>query len=727
MEESVSMPKNKVLSFINSPEYSPMTAENISIIMQVPKEDFSLLISVLGELEADGFVIKGKKNRYFSAKTLGFISGVFRSTTKGFGFVNDEDKDVLIPFEYTLGALDGDKVLIKKIKSKGAGKCGEVVRILERSPRTIVGIFKDERTYGLVVPDDEKLPREIFVAPNDFNGALNGQKVVCSITSYESPTSSLCCKVDEVLGFPYDFGVDVLSVVKRYGFNTDFPKSVTEECSEISFPSEDELSDRLNLTDKTVITIDGADTKDIDDAISIEKNDFGYTLGVHIADVSHYVKENSPLDKEAFSRGTSVYLADRVIPMLPPVLSNGLCSLNEGELRLTMSVFIDFDSHGNIRESRFFKSFIKSTARMTYDDVYAILSEHPESLCKKYSHIINSLETMYALYKLLSERTRERGAIDFNIPESKAVLDSNGKTIDIVLRESNFSHKMIEEFMVRANSAVSKYLWENKIPSIYRIHEEPNNEKLANAFTFMYNKGYGHFESVNKALAASQGEAHQSAISTMLLKSMAKAKYSPSNDGHYGLSLENYCHFTSPIRRYPDLVCHRALKSVIEKDTSMQKTLANVVFDAAEQSSTREQDAAMCERDVLDIKKAEYMQGFIGENFDGVISSVTNFGFFVILPNTVEGLVRAESICDDYYELDEKNYTLLGKRTKKAFSLGDDIKVKLASANKITGKIEFLLSEGGTPHGRKGKENTSRPKQNGSSRVFHKRKNRSRH
>ncbi len=721
------MPKNKVLSFINSPEYSPMTKENISIIMQVPKEDFSLLISVLDELEDEGFVIKGKKNRYFSAKTLGFISGVFRATTKGFGFVNDGGKDILIPYEYTLGALDGDRVLIKKIKAKSFDKCGEVVRILERSPRTMVGIFKSERTYGIVVPDDEKLPREIFVAPNDFNGALNGQKVVCSITSFESPTSSLCCKVDEILGFPYDFGVDVLSVVKRYGFNTDFPKTVTEECKEISFPSENELTNRLNLTDKIVLTIDGADTKDIDDAISIEKTDFGYTLGVHIADVSHYVKENSPLDKEAYTRGTSVYLADRVIPMLPPVLSNGLCSLNEGELRLTMSVFIDFDNHGNIRESRFFKSFIKSCARMTYDDVYAILSEHPESLCKKYSSVINSLETMYSLYKLLSERTRERGAIDFNIPESKAVLDSNGKTVDIVSRENNFSHKMIEEFMVRANSEVSKYLWENEIPSIYRIHEEPNNEKLANAFNFMYNKGYGRFESVNKALMASKGEAEESAISTMLLKSMAKAKYAPLNDGHYGLMLENYCHFTSPIRRYPDLICHRALKSAIENDTEMKKRLARVVAEASEQSSQREQDAAMCERDVLDIKKAEYMQGFIGENFKGVISSVANFGFFVILPNTVEGLVRAESICDDYYELDEKNYTLIGKRTKRAFSLGDNVDVKLASANKITGKIEFILSEGAMHYGRKRKENTSRPKQNGSSRVFHKRKNRSRH
>ena len=721
------MPKNKVLSFINSPEYSPMTKENISIIMQVPKEDFPLLISVLNELEDEGFVIKGKKNRYFSTKALGFISGVFRATTKGFGFVNDEGKDILIPFEYTLGALDGDRVLIKKVKAKSRDKCGEVVRILERSRRTIVGIFKNERTYGLVVPDDEKLPREIFVAPSDFNGALNGQKVVCSITSYESPTSSLCCKVDEILGFPYDFGVDVLSVVKRYGFNTDFPKSVLEECKGISFPSEKELTDRLDLTDKIVLTIDGADTKDIDDAVSIEKTDFGYTLGVHIADVSHYVKENSPLDKEAYSRGTSVYLADRVIPMLPPVLSNGLCSLNEGELRLTMSVFIDFDSHGNILESRFFKSFIKSCARMTYDDVYAILEIHPSDLCKKYSTVINSLETMYALYKLLSARTRERGAIDFNIPESKAVLDSNGKTIDIVLRESNFSHKMIEEFMVRANSTVSKYLWENEIPSIYRIHEEPNNEKLANAFAFMYNKGYGRFENVNKALMASKGEAQESAISTMLLKSMAKAKYSPSNDGHYGLMLENYCHFTSPIRRYPDLICHRALKCAIEKNTEAKKRLAHTVDEAAEQSSQREQDAQMCERDVLDIKKAEYMQGFIGQNFEGVISSVTNFAFFVILPNTVEGLVRAESLCDDYYELDEKNYALIGKRTKKAFSLGDNVEVKLASANKITGKIEFLLLEGGTRNGRKRKENTSRPKQNGSSRVFHKRKNRSRH
>lgn len=720
------MQKEKVLSFINSNEYKPMSKENIALFMQVPQNDIELFNSIINQLENEGKLIIGKKNRCFSTLKLGYVHGAFRSTTKGFGFVTNEPEDILIPFEYINGALNGDEVLVKKLKSSG-GSRGEIVKIISRKKQNIVGIFYDKRTYGIIVPDDEKLPREIFVSPKDFHGALNGQKVVAEITSFESYSTSLCARVCEVLGFPYDFGVDVLSIIKRYDFNINFPQKVLDECNNTTSPSSNDLKDRLDLTKETIITIDGADTKDIDDAVCVKRTDFGYTLGVHIADVSHYVKPGSATDTEALSRGTSVYLADRVIPMLPTRLSNGLCSLNEGELRLTLSVIIDFDNDGNILKANFFKSYIKSAFKMTYDDVTAILKDAPDDLCEKYACIVPMLKDMHSLYLLLSNKTKSRGAIDFNIPEAKAIIDKNGKTVDIVLRKNTFSNSMIEEFMVAANTVVAKHLSENNVSAIYRIHENPNTQKLANALLFMYNKGYGRFTDVNSALKASKGTSGENAISSMLLRSMAKAKYHTENIGHFGLALDNYCHFTSPIRRYPDLVCHRALKAIIENDASTIAILRKSASSCAEESTEREAAAASCERDVLDLKKAEYMLPFTGDIFEGTISSVTGFGFFVELPNTVEGLVRAESLKNDYYEFDEKNYMLIGRRSGIAFTLGDSVKVKLVSADKITGKIEFIITEGGVRHGRKRKEDVSRSKQKRSSRVFHKRKNRGRH
>ena len=723
------MRKQKIYDFINSSEYAPMTKENIAVLLCVPASDIDEFNNIIDELEKEGEIIIGRKKRCFSAKSMGLVKAIFRSTTKGFGFVSDDKGDIHIAAEYVNGALNGDTVLVKIEKKSSADKNreGRIISILSRANNIIVGVFTQERGYGIITPDNDKLPDEIFVSPRDINGALNGQKVVAKIVEYETPTTSLCCRITEILGFPYDFGVDVLSVIKGYDFSLEFPSDVLQEAQRVDKIEDEDLSGRLNLTSKTIITIDGEDTKDIDDAISVEKTESGYILGVHIADVSHYVKPNSPLDKEAYSRGTSVYLADRVIPMLPVRLSNGICSLNEGVLRLTMSVFLHYDTNGNVIKTTFHKSYIKSTARMTYENVRLLISEKPPLLCEKYSYLRPVLDAMYELYLLLAQKTSERGTIDFNIPEAKAVFDKDGKTIDIVKRENSFANKIIEEFMVAANSAVAKYLWENNIGAIYRVHDEPNKEKLENTLNFIYNKGYKHCRSLQALMKEVSDTPQEVAFSTMLLRSMAKAKYDSKNDGHFGLMLDNYCHFTSPIRRYPDLVCHRALKAAIKNDKKTKSYLSAFVNEASVQCSERENAAAMCERDTLDIKKAEYMEGFVGQEFEGVISSVTGFGFFVMLPNTVEGLVRLETLRDDYYVFDEKTLSLYGERTGHTFTIGDVVKVKLASANKVSRRIDFLLLEGGTDNGRKRKEKASRSKQKRNPRVLHRRKVRGRH
>ncbi len=725
------MRKKKIAEFIESKDFVPMSKENMAVLLCVPKSDYDEFSALVDDLIDEGVVVVGRKKRLFSARAIGAVQGVFRASSKGFGFVSipDYENDIYISEENTCGALNGDIVLVKIMKNNrntDKKKEGTVLHIINRANNVIVGIYTQERGYGIITPDNDKLPDEIFVEQRFSCGALNGQKVVAKITEYETATTSICAKVTEVLGFPYDFGVDVLSVIKSYEFSTDFPKKVLVEAEKVDKIEETDLVDRIDLTNKTIITIDGEDTKDIDDAVSLEKTKKGYILGVHIADVSNYVKPGSALDKEAYSRGTSVYLADRVLPMLPVRLSNGICSLNEGVLRLTMSVFIYFDNDGNVTASEFKKSYIKSTARMTYNEVRSIIEDKPSDLCEKYASIVSMLNNMYELYLLLAKKTEDRGSLDFNIPESKAVFDKNGKTVDIVLRENNFAHKIIEEFMVAANSAVAKFLSEQGVGTLYRVHEEPNKEKLENTLNFIYNKGYGKSGRLNDVMEEVKGTDAEAAFSTMLLRSMAKAKYSSSNEGHYGLMLDNYCHFTSPIRRYPDLVCHRALKAMIEKDERTKKYLQKFVEDAGEQCSERENAAAMCERDTLDIKKAEYMEEFIGQEFEGVISSITSFGFFVMLPNTVEGLVRLETLKDDYYVFDEKTLSLLGESGGKTFTIGNKVKVKLAFASKKTRRIDFELLEGGEKgDGKQIKKNTG-TKQKRSSRVLHRRKVRGR-
>lgn len=724
--------KDKVKAFIESDVYIPMTAGDIAAVLSVPKEERAKLQSILDELENEGVILLNKRRKYISTKNQGYIVTFFSGSGREYGFARmDNGQDLFIPPEKTKGALDKDKILIRITEKPNGPKSGEaeVIKIIERANSRFVGTFKLEKFYGTVKADNSRIGCGFLVAEEDFGGALDGQKVVCEILRYPSQNYSPVAKVVEILGFPTDFGVDVLSVIYNYGFETEFPEEVIKELDTIPDTVDEIEPGRLDLTDKIIFTIDGADTKDIDDAVSIEKMGDTWRLGVHIADVSNYVKIGSALDKEALKRGTSVYLADRVIPMLPPKLSNGICSLNEGVLRNAMSVFMDIDPSGSVKSYSFAKSVIKSKKKTTYDDVYAILSgEADNALKEEYSLLIPSIYEMKALFEVLKTASKKRGNVDFDMPEAKIIMGDNGEVNDIVLRERNMAHMMIEEFMVITNATVAEHMVKSNLPSIYRVHEAPDGEKLESFKTFVHTLGItppkGNLTPIKLQafLESIKDRKEFSIISSVALRSMQKAKYLNENLGHYGLALGFYTHFTSPIRRYPDLVFHRSLKAAIEADRKMMAYIKKTNKEAAEISSERELSAERCERDADDIKKAQYMKKHVGECFDGIISSVTRFGFFVMLPNTVEGLVRIENMTGDKFEFDEKALTIRGRG--KSYRLGDEIRIKVLGVNESQGQIDFM------PEGMdydENREKTAGTEQKRKARVFHRGNNRSGH
>lgn len=722
--------KEKVKSFIDSDVYVPMTRGDIMHVLGVPEADKIEFIRIMEELEDEGHILLTKKRKYISCKNHGYILTTFAGSGKEYGFARmEEGEDLFIPPDFTRGALDGDTVLVRPTGHSKDGKSGEaeVVRVIKRANIRFVGTYKKDRYYGTVNADNSRIGCRFMVTDEDSMGALDSQKVLCEIERYPTNDHYAVAKVVEVLGFPDDFGVDVLSVIYNYGFETDFPEDVVREIQDIPTAVAEIEEGRLDLTDKIIFTIDGADTKDIDDAVSCEKIGDLWRLGVHIADVSHYVKPNSPLDKEALKRGTSVYLADRVIPMLPPKLSNGICSLNEGVLRNAMSVFMDINKKGEVVSYSFSKSVIKSKKKATYDDIYSIISgEADEVLTEEYCCLLGSVYEMYELFKVLKKASHERGNIDFDMPEAKLVLNEEGEAVDVVLRERNEAHMMIEEFMVITNSTVAEHMVRSNLPSIYRVHEAPDGEKLESFKAFVLSLGInppaGNLTplKLQAFLDSIKDRKEFPIVSQVALRSMQKAKYLNENLGHYGLALGFYTHFTSPIRRYPDLVFHRSLKAAIESDRKMMGHIKKTGKEAAEISSERELSAERCERDVDDIKKAQYMKKHIGEEFDGIISSVTRFGFFVMLPNTVEGLVRLENMTGDRFEFDEKALSIRG--TKKSYRLGDEIRIKVVGVNESQGQIDFMPE--GMEYGEKQK--TVGSKQNGKARVFHRGNNRSR-
>ncbi len=697
--------KEKILAFFKDKSYSPLLFSELLTVLCVPAEDADEFAKILKELTEEGYIVKTKRKRYALSDRERFSVGIFRGSSVGYGFVAlDDGKDIFIGKNHTNGAFSGDKVSVSIFKKSKDGKLseGRIEKILERGKTEFVGTFENSRSFGFVTLDEKRISKDVFVSKKHFKNAKTGDKVVVEITNWGENTKNPEGKITEVIGSADKAGVDVLSVIRQYNLNEDFSDDVIEFADIISDKvQDDEIVGREDLRDELIITIDGEDAKDLDDAISLEKTDDKFILGVHIADVSHYVTEKSPIDKEAFRRGTSVYLADRVIPMLPKKLSNGICSLNPKVDRLTLSVIMEVDFYGNVINHKIVKSVINSKERMTYNDVYKIL-EGDKQLIKKYLHIHKMLENMYELSKILrNERTKE-GAIDFDLPEAKVEFYDNGKVKNIYKYETTYANHIIEEFMLLANKTVAEEMFWLKIPFIYRVHEAPSNEKITAFNEFIKSMGYSikstlkpHPSQYSALLNKVKGTNYEKIIGTAMLRSLMKAQYMAENKGHFGLAFTYYCHFTSPIRRYPDLAIHRIIKEYLDFgiDDKRYDQLNYFVTNASLKSSETEINAQDAERDVLDIKKCEFMEDKIGCIFDAHISSVASFGFFAELENTVEGLVRVVDLKDDYYIYDEKNYRLVGERTKKIYKIGDSVKIRVVRVNKALREIDFELEE----------------------------------
>lgn len=702
--------KTRLLSFMKEESYKPLTVQEIQESLGIEgAAEFKELVKMLVQLEQKGEIVRSRTNRYGVPERMNLVRGKFIGHAKGFGFVTPETEgmdDIFIPPPEVNGAMNGDIVLVRVSKGDyGDRREGSIIRIAERKTTKVVGTYQDNRGFGFVIPDDKKLPMDIFIGKGNSLDAVDGHKVVVEITDWPSELKSATGMVVQILGHKNDPGVDILSIIHKHGIEVEFPPEVMEQANRTPDEvQEKDLFKRTDLREDLVITIDGADAKDLDDAISLVKNEDGsYVLSVHIADVSHYVQENTPLDDEAYERATSVYLTDRVIPMLPHKLSNGICSLNPHVDRLTMSCRMTIDRNGKVIHHEIFESVIQSKERMTYTDVYKIIELKDEELMKKYEHIVPMLNDMAELASILRQKRIDRGAIDFDFKESKVIVDEKGWPTDIVLRERTAAERLIEEFMLAANETVAEHFHWMQVPFLYRIHEDPKVEKLQRFFEFLTNfgivvKGTGnkvHPRALQEIVESIEGMPEETVISTMLLRSMQQAKYFEESLGHFGLSADFYTHFTSPIRRYPDLIVHRLIRTyLIEKDVSSE-TIAHWnanMSEIAQHTSERERRAVDAERDTDALKKAQYMLDKIGEEFDGVISSVTNFGMFVELENTVEGLVHVSYMTDDYYRFDDRQMMMIGEHTGKQFRIGDEVTIRVVSVKPEESAIDFEIA-----------------------------------
>ncbi|MED1809502.1 ribonuclease R [Bacillus subtilis] len=706
----------KLLSFMKEEAYKPLTVQELEEMLNITEaEEFKELVKALVALEEKGLIVRTRSDRYGIPEKMNLIKGKISAHAKGFAFLLPEDtslSDVFIPPNELNTAMNGDIVMVRlNSQSSGSRQEGTVIRILERAIQRVVGTYTETRNFGFVIPDDKKITSDIFIPKNGKNGAAEGHKVVVKLTSYPEGRMNAEGEVETILGHKNDPGIDILSVIHKHGLPGEFPADAMEQAS--STPDtidEKDLKDRRDLRDQVIVTIDGADAKDLDDAVTVTKFDNGsYKLGVHIADVSHYVTENSPIDKEALERGTSVYLVDRVIPMIPHRLSNGICSLNPKVDRLTLSCEMTINSQGQVTEHEIFQSVIKTTERMTYSDVNKILVDDDEELKQKYEPLVPMFKDMERLAQILRDKRMDRGAVDFDFKEAKVLVDDEGAVKDVVIRERSVAEKLIEEFMLVANETVAEHFHWMNVPFIYRIHEEPNAEKLQKFLEFVTTFGYVvkgtagniHPRALQSILDAVRDRPEETVISTVMLRSMKQAKYDPQSLGHFGLSTEFYTHFTSPIRRYPDLIVHRLIRTYLingKVDEATQEKWAERLPDIAEHTSSMERRAVDAERETDDLKKAEYMLDKIGEEFDGMISSVTNFGMFVELPNTIEGLVHVSFMTDDYYRFDEQHFAMIGERTGNVFRIGDEITVKVVDVNKDERNIDFeIVGMKGTP------------------------------
>ena len=698
--------KERVLGVILDDHYKPLKFKELMYLLQVAPEDRQVLADILLELEQEGKIIRTNRGKY-QKLGQGVLAGSFIGNGRGYGFVavEGEKEDYFIPENATMGALHGDKVLFKITDiHTGKRKEGVIVRILEREYKQLVGTFQKNKNFGFVIPDNPKYNKDIFIAKKDSLGAVEGHKVLVKITDFGSNNRKPEGKIMEILGHINDPGVDIISIVKAYDLSSDFPETVMEQLKII--PDEVDgksMAGRLDLRQLQTVTIDGEDAKDLDDAITISRKENGYELGVHIADVTHYVTEGSPLDKEALKRGTSVYLVDRVIPMLPHKLSNGICSLNAGVDRLALSCIMNIDEKGRVIDHRIAESVIRVDRRMSYTSVKKIIEEQDAAEIENYQELVPMFLLMKELADLIRKRRKERGSIDFDFPESKIELDEKGVPISIKPYERNSANMIIEDFMLMANETIAEdYFWQ-ELPFEYRTHEAPDAEKIEKLSVLIHNFGYYfkastdtlHPKEFQKLLERIAGEPEEDLISRLTLRAMKQARYSTVCSGHFGLSTKYYCHFTSPIRRYPDLQIHRIIKENLHGKLTEKRIrhYDKILPEVADSNSKNERKAAEAEREVEKLKKVQYMARRIGKVYEGVISGISNWGMYVELPNTVEGMIHVTTLGDDFYYYDEEKYVMIGKETGRTFSLGQKVKIVVTKTDRLLKTIDFELFE----------------------------------
>lgn len=699
--------RNMLLELFSDDAYRPMKLKELCMFLHVPKEDREDLKLMLDQMISGGLIAMTSDGRYAKPQKDEY-TGTFMGSTRGFGFVriSDMTEDIFISEEETLGALHGDTVSIRIIRKASGTKRseGQVVRIISRANDTVIGTYDKNKKFGFVIPDNSKIAKDIFVRNENSMNAVTGHKVVVKIENYGTDNKNPEGRIVEILGHIDDPKTDVLTVLKAYNIPVEFPEEVSKQLADVpESVSPEEISGRKDMRNVPTVTIDGEDAKDLDDAITISKSDGIYHLGVHIADVSHYVQENSPLDKEALRRGTSVYLVDRVVPMLPHQLSNGICSLNEGCDRLALSCLMDIDEKGNVIGHEIAETVICVDHRMTYTAVDAIITAHDEKTTEQYRDFVPFFELMKEAADILRSKRRKRGGIDFDFPESKIILDEKGFPVDVHPYDRNAATKIIEDFMLIANETIAEDFFWQELPFLYRTHETPDMEKIQKLMAIISNFGYYmkvgrgeiHPKEFQKLLGKIEDTPEEALISRLALRSMKQARYTTENTGHFGLAVKYYCHFTSPIRRYPDLEIHRIIKENLcgKLDEARQKHYNKILPDIANQTSMTERRADEAERDVEKLKKVEYMSKHIGDIYTGVISGMASFGMYVELPNTCEGLVRLQDLEDDYYYYDEENMTVVGEMLDTTYSLGQKIKVCVADTDKLTRTIRFILAD----------------------------------
>ena len=699
-----------ILEFMKDPEYKPMKAKEIAIILGVPKKEYPKFQEAIAELEKEFKIGKNHKNKYKVIEEE-YKEGNFKKNAKGFGFVNiGKEDEIYIPKENTNNALNGDIVLVEILEEKNKLKKaeGKIKRIIKHEKDTIVGTFQNNRNFGFVVPDDKNFGTDIFISKSNFGKARNGHKVLVEITKYPKNDKKAEGKIIEILGKPNEAGVDMLSLIKEYRLPSRFPEPVVKEAQKFGDKIEEkDIQKRIDNRKDIIFTIDGEDAKDLDDAVRVTKMENGnYRLDVHIADASHYVKENSLLDNEALIRGTSIYMLGRVIPMLPRELSNGLCSLNAGQDRFTLSCSMEINKEGKVVSSEVYKGIINVKERMNYHDVQKILDKSDTDVLERYKPYIKDFETMAELATILKNRRMEQGYLNLDIPESKIDLDINGKVINIGKYETSFSNEIIEQFMLIANETIAEKFYWLQAPFIYRVHEDPDIDKVKELNKFLFNFGMNikisnekvYPTEFSKILEQIKGKEEEKVVSNLILRTLKVAKYESENKGHFGIASKYYCHFTSPIRRYPDLFIHRIISKYLDNNYDVpEKWIEDYMQkaeDRARESSEREKIATKVERESEDLKKAEYMEGKIGEEYEGIVSSVTQFGIFVELPNTVEGLIRFDDLGDEYFIYDENRKRLIGERTNKTYQIGDKVKIRVKSASKMLRQIDFEVFSG---------------------------------